>query len=1372
MRFVARALILPAASVIALLVLTHLVGPLLKASAQGTTPTSEETTSSTQTPNPSPSPEPTGRSIQFLNPSNYSNPRMVSIKPDVDGFYHLVAWVSQPQPDDLVEFEALPADQSGNPTGAPGITIGTAVAAFDPPVGAPDTYECFWGLGPDVPDGNYVLRAKLFEDLGPAPATTSCGTGAPPASPSPASASPASPTPTPTPRPGAVAMDDEPVVVNRNAETVEITYPDNGQPLGIYDPDDPEPDSTTDTDGPRRDGFTVDVVTSEGAEGVVLWYSVSNRGNEPEWTRCREQVTTRYSDGSRRIGCTLPGNPPTVNAVAAVARDDTPGTPPPSPSCLQPTLPVTCATPAPSPTPTQNFESGDAHRVSGSYNANPASVALTHVDGDNAQNRLACHEMLMTVLDDRFRPVWRANVDVHATGPGDGLRFAETDGTDPFGPPTQGSHSGNESTWDCRAGESSDEEMQAEHDRPGESSGQPIPDRKHIESTVSSSANEPAEQNGTDMEGEFVFALRSPSAGTTTVEAWADEDDDDENDADETGSNPRDPQDTDQINWLQATPAPTPTPTPSGSPTPTPSGTPTATPTGTPTASPTATPTATPTPTPTPTPVPTLNCEPETKTNPVRSSHAITCQVTVPGGSASPTASPSPTPTGSPSPSPTPPPRSGFRIHAEATGANDTDGNTPESPDFTNCITGADGTCTFVHGPGGTGNTANPGTTVYRAWIDDGNDTQVEADPDEGRDEFLNPGQNGADDNTDVVEKLWQVAPLDCFPEQDANPTGTPHTVTCRASTAGGTPNTNVQIDVEASGANDLDNGETLDSPDWECFTNQNGECSFTHGPGGKGTTNQEGVTQYRAWIDADSSNAQSEADRFEARDEGNEAPDETDVVQKTWTPNPTSLTIEPESDAASVGSCNAFTITVRGNNNQPVSGVFVDVEQRHERAANQTNNDEPRVTFCTPRAADGPNPSAVDQTQGDLDPPDESPDNPGTAGGETLASTDAQGRVTIGVAVEPANGSDGTGNVTVTAFFETDDDNDPEAGEPQDSSTKTWVTPEGRTIVCQPETATNPVNTQHTVTCNVRDRFGAPVEGEGVTFTETGPGDFTSRGTRTNANGDVAAVTTSAEGGTQSITATIEDDLQGAEPGEVDECDRASGTPAGAPEGACSDSVSKTWVPATSPPAEFEREVTIEAQKNRLVFGKNVTLSGTVESAESAPDECTQFVSVNILRDVVGGADEFELFATEQSDGNGAFSHSFSADMSANYVAQVEDVAQCAEATSDAEPVLVKVKVGLRLSDSSVPRGARVRLTVTTAPCPATARDRVLLFRAIDGEFGKVGSKRTNDRCSTSFRRRVRTDSVFQSRWPKQAEEFLAGKSRPKVVRVQNRRR
>ncbi|MFN2587482.1 MAG: Ig-like domain-containing protein [Actinomycetota bacterium] len=1285
---------------------------LLDASAQppGTSPTRTETTTGGTTSPGTPAP-PQGPQIEFLNPSKYASPEWISNKQDNDALYHLVAWVSQPPPDAMVVFEI---QEGSNPPR----TIGTAQR-----VGGPngDTFEFYWNLEDQnqapVRDANgYVLRALLFsaaeQSPDPSASPTASETGSP--------LSP-SPTPSPSPSPSATAAqpidsDEETVNVDRNRETVEIIDPPNPGAIGIYDPDA--------SGGGRDPGFTMLVRTSDGADHVRVKYSTSPPGTEAAWTECRNQQTVFFTQRYKRVGCTIDPtlSPTSITAVSAVTVEDVP---------QQGTAPGGVCT-APLCTPaSQRTESGDAHRIAQSYRADPSGLTLTTSSTNATRN--SCHEMTARVVDQFDRVIWRANVDVHATGPTDGLQFAETTDTDAFKAADQGGHHATEPAFDCRTNSGSSRQ-QAEHTMVGD-------DVKHIETL-------PTE--GTDVAGEFTFALRSPAFGQTVVEAWADEDDDDVDDTQNAqGQNDPtvDPRDVETLQWTA--PSPTSPPSPSdGSPSPS------ASPSASSPSSPSPTATAT-TASPSPSPTPTLNCEPESDSNPVRTSHTILCRVN-PG-----TASPSPSPSGP----------AGVRIHAEATGANDPDGqNSPGSPDFT-CVTGSGGTCTLTHGPGGTGNTNDTGTTLYRAWIDSGNDATPEADTTEGRDEFQQPGQRPEADETDVVEKTWVRAPLDCDPEQDGNPTGTAHTVTCRAAAPSGASASGVNIDVEATGANNPDGNENLTDPDFTCTTDFNGTCSFTHGPGGTGA---QGVTRYRAWVDADTSNATPEADVSEGRNEATEPgavpeSDETDVVEKTWTRTPTALSMAPESDQASVGTCNAFTITVTGDN-QPVQGVLVDVEQRHERANNQTSNDEPAVGFCTPRAADGPNPSAVDQTQGDLDPPDESPDNRGTAGGETLSPTDAQGRVTIGITVSPANDSDGTGNVVVTAFFETDDDADPEAGEPQDSSTKTWFTAQPRTIACQPETATNPVNTQHTVTCTVRDRFGEPVEGEAVTWTEDGPGDFTSRGSRTNANGEVVAVTSSSQGGTQTITATLDDDLQGAEPGEADECDRAAGDPSGAPAGACSDSVTKTWTPTTTSPAQFARDVSIEAQKNRIVFGKNVTLGGTVESDEGAPAACTDFVEVDILRDVVGGRDEFELFATEQTDSSGAYSHSFRADVSANYVAEVEEVAQCEAATSDAEPVLVRVKVSLKLSDTNVRRGKRVRFTVVTAPCPATARDRVLLFRAIEGEFGKVGAKRTNDRCTKGFRRRVRDDSVFQARWPKQAEEFLAGKSRPKVVRVRGR--
>lgn len=1300
-RGVARITLVLLAVVQAVILMATLSDGLLAAAQPGpsASPTGSANESASPRQSPSQEPAPTGATIQWLNPSKYEQPIIVSDKQDNDGAYHLVAWVGNRPSDAIVEFEYQSTQGTPNR-----VTICTATRVPT----TNDTYECFWDLdgssGPAVADGEYFLRAILY------------------------SSQAASPTPTPGSDPPEVDRDEETVTVERAAETVEIEFPVNGGPLGIYDPP-----------GPQTTGFVMDVETSDDAEGVRAFYSESPPGTEPSWKNCQQQTTVFFSDGTQRIGCVLHDDDDestTITAVAAVARDQQPT---PNPSCLVATpVPVNCSTPAPGGV---RDESGDAHRVQSTYVQRPASLTLPppRESRPNGSGNFQCEVLTAEVRDQNGRPIWRANVDVHAAGPGDAVRFGRiANRTSSFKAPDQGGHQ-TENTDTCAS--SPGEQASPAQGRHTNVGG---PDPKHIESV-----------EGTDTSGLFTFAIRSPSSeGTTNVTAWSEHDDNDDRQAAE-------PFDTTTITWTRQSPSPSQssvTPSASGT-SASPSATATATATQSASASPSgsassASPSQT-SPSGSPTPVRTLNCEPETDTNPVGSGHTFVCSVREGSSSVS-----------------------GVNVDVEVTGANDADGDTRNSPDFTCTTTGANGSCTITHGPGGSGTTGDTGTSIYRAWIDaDNANSTPEADSTEGVNEFTQPGQRAESDDTDVVEKTWQRAPLDCSPEQDGNPTGTSHTVTCRATQAGGgNPPQGTHIVAEAVGANDPDSGDTPESPDFECRTNQEGVCSFTHGPGGNGSTNFEGVTRYRAWVDADNSNSTVEADRGEGRDEGanpgNEPEsDATDVVEKTWTRNPQALTMEPPSDSASVGSCNAFTITVVDGDGRAVPGVFVDVEQRHERAANQTNDDEPRVFFCTPRQGDGPNPSGVDQTQGDLDPPDESPDNVGTAGGETLSATDQNGRVTIGIGVEPANGSDGSGTVNLVAFFETDDDSDPEAGEPQDSSTKTWVPQEGRTIVCEPESDTNPANTQHVVTCTVRDRFGDPVEGEGVTFTEEGEGDFTSRGARTDANGQVRAVTTSATPGAQTITATLDRDLQGAEPGEVDECDRPAGTPTGATAGSCSDSVSKTWTAASTSPAQFERDVTLEAQRNRVLFNRNVTLSGAVESDAAAPTTCTQFVDVDILRDVVGGPSEFELFATEQTDADGTFSHSFRADVGASYVAEVDELAQCDAATSEPEPVLVKVKVSLRVSDSNVPRGKRVRFTIKTAPCPETARDRVLLFRAIEGEFGKVGSKRSNDRCTKSFRRRVRNDSVFQGRWPKQAEEFLAGKSRPKVVRVQNRR-
>lgn len=268
-----------------------------------------------------------------------------------------------------------------------------------------------------------------------------------------------------------------------------------------------------------------------------------------------------------------------------------------------------------------------------------------------------------------------------------------------------------------------------------------------------------------------------------------------------------------------------------------------------------------------------LDCDPETASNPTGTFHTITCVVRNDQGVL----------------------LEDVRVHSEATGANDPDNaDSPSSPDFGDtCVTDEDGRCSFTHG-GITRPTTNAGRTTYRIWIDrDNQSLTAEADPTEGRNEDIDEGSRPEDgdnpDDTDVVEKNWAASQLQCEPETAMVQTGAAHNIVCSARDANGTGVAGATIDMEAAGANNPDGNTTLTSPDFSCVTGSDGNCPpMVHGPGGRGTTISTGVTSYRAWIDADNSNATPEADTTEGRDEAalrgtRVEPDNTDVMEATW---------------------------------------------------------------------------------------------------------------------------------------------------------------------------------------------------------------------------------------------------------------------------------------------------------------------------------------------------------------------------------------------------------------------------------------------------------------------------------------------------------
>ena len=134
-------------------------------------------------------------------------------------------------------------------------------------------------------------------------------------------------------------------------------------------------------------------------------------------------------------------------------------------------------------------------------------------------------------------------------------------------------------------------------------------------------------------------------------------------------------------------------------------------------------------------------------------------------------------------------------------------------------------------------------------------------------------------------------------------------------------------------------------------------------------------------------------------------------------------------------------------------------------------------------------------------------------------------------------------------------------------SVTKIWVAP--LVLVLAPGTATNPVNTNHTVTTTVT-RDGAPVSGVPVTFTVvSGPSIGTTNTTTSNATGVASFTYSSATAGTDTIQAS-------------------------APDGAAtrtSNSVTKTWTPVATPTLS----ATMAASPSSVTVGSSVLYDLTI---------------------------------------------------------------------------------------------------------------------------------------------------------------------------------
>lgn len=206
-------------------------------------------------------------------------------------------------------------------------------------------------------------------------------------------------------------------------------------------------------------------------------------------------------------------------------------------------------------------------------------------------------------------------------------------------------------------------------------------------------------------------------------------------------------------------------------------------------------------------------------------------------------------------------------------------------------------------------------------------------------------------------------------------------------------------------------------------------------------------------------------------------------------------------------------------------------------------------------------------------------------------------------------------------------------------------------------------------------------------------------------------------------------------------------------------------------PPGGFPRDITLNASKSILQFGKTLTLSGSVTPATEfqTPRNCVEGVTVTIRRDVVGPPQQFVDVGTVVTDAEGNFSFNFSADRNAQWLAFIDkdNPTDCALVASEPTSVLVRPQLKLKPKTRTPKRGTMLPFRAELLPCDNHPGTRVKLRREFQGRSVKIKFSRLNASCVASFRVKVNfKQAVFDATWPKQDDDHQSSTARPKIIR------
>ncbi len=300
----------------------------------------------------------------------------------------------------------------------------------------------------------------------------------------------------------AVAVAEQAVTIMKIQENVDLTYPVAGGSFGTFAPLAGALPEAAAAQRKKPVGVVDALYTlTPEISYVRTFYSTSAPGSAPQWKVCGTETigTAAPANGVR---CTLsdPIEQTQITAVAAVAND------------------------SPDEYDNRFNQSGDAISVGSAYAQQltkfvRVNETFERVQREPSSGRFYCSTAEVVQLTDQFeRQIAGANIDVHATGPSDSLKFDTFAILTKNQVPDRNNHA-TEAGFDCtgqRTAEPTSPPGNANPDEQGEHPRFGAADRKHVESLG----------GGTSDTGTWSFRMNSDQAGITEFTVWVDEADD------------------------------------------------------------------------------------------------------------------------------------------------------------------------------------------------------------------------------------------------------------------------------------------------------------------------------------------------------------------------------------------------------------------------------------------------------------------------------------------------------------------------------------------------------------------------------------------------------------------------------------------------------------------------------------------------------------------------------------------------------------------------------------------------------------------------------------------------------------------------------